>query len=97
MGSGHPTRPENPRALGSLGRWFWQYMGQVAGRLRPDAPETVWLVTTPLDDGAREYVTRFASFWCDEVYWEYPVARQSLAGAGRRPRPPGPTGRSGRP
>ena len=44
----------------------------VGGRLRPDAYETVWFVTPTLSDGAREYLTRLGSFWCDEVYWEIP-------------------------
>ena len=30
-------------------------------------------VPTPLTDAARELVTRLASFWCDEVYWEPPT------------------------
>ncbi len=57
-----------------IGRWFWDHMGLMAGRLRPDAPEAVWLVCpTPLSEPAREFVTRLASFWCDEVYWEPPT------------------------
>lgn len=69
------TIPEQqPRMLTLMGRWIWESLGQMAGRLRADAPTTVWLVAPPLSSGAREYVTRLASFWCDEVYWEYPVS-----------------------
>lgn len=63
-----------PRMLSIMSRWFWEYMGQITGRQRADAPETVWLVAPPLQPDGREYVTRLASFWCDEVYWDYPVA-----------------------
>ncbi|NMP22822.1 cupin domain-containing protein [Sulfobacillus harzensis] len=65
---------EQPPLLNILGRWFWEQMGMLGGRLRPDAHETVWFVTPALSDGAREYLTRLASFWCDEVYWEVPTA-----------------------
>ncbi|MCL5967478.1 MAG: cupin domain-containing protein [Firmicutes bacterium] len=65
---------QQPRALGTLfGRWFWESMGLVAGRLRADAPDTVWLVTPRLTPAAREYLTRLASFWSDEVFYEYPA------------------------
>ncbi|MGC8488894.1 MAG: cupin domain-containing protein [Clostridia bacterium] len=64
---------QNPRMLSLMSRWFWEYMGQMTGHLRPQSPDTIWLITPPLDPGAREYVTRLASFWCDEVYGEYPV------------------------
>jgi uncharacterized cupin superfamily protein len=64
---------QQPRALAGLfGRWFWESMGQVAGRLRADAPELVWLVTPPLTPASREYLTRLASYWTDEVFYEYP-------------------------
>lgn len=53
-------------------RWFWERMGELTGRLHPSAPDTVWLVCPPLSDGARELITRLASFWCDAVYWDYP-------------------------
>ncbi len=63
---------QEPQSLNIMGRWFWEQMGRVGGRLRPDAYDTVWFVTPALSDGAREYLTRLASFWCDEVYWEVP-------------------------
>jgi uncharacterized cupin superfamily protein len=55
-----------------LGRWFWERMGQVAGRLRPDAADTIWVTAPRLDGPAREYVTRLASFWSDHVHWLAP-------------------------
>lgn len=64
---------QQARQLHRMARWFWEQMGMVAGRLRPQRAETVWLVCPPLTEAAREFVTRLASFWCDAVYWEYPV------------------------
>lgn len=66
-----------PQLLNIMGRWFWEQMGMVGGRLRQDAYDTVWFVTPTLSDGAQEYLTRLASFWCDEVYWEVPDAETS--------------------
>lgn len=55
-----------------MARWYWEQMGWLTGRLHVDAPEVVWFATPPLSEEAREYLTRLASFWCDEVYWEAP-------------------------
>jgi uncharacterized cupin superfamily protein len=66
---------QQPHVLNIMGRWYWEQMGRVGGRLRPDAPDTVWFVTPPLANGAREYLTRLGSFWCDEVYWDVPDAQ----------------------
>ncbi len=68
---------QQPQLLNIMARWFWEQMGMVGGRLRPDAYDTVWFVTPSLSEGAREYLTRLGSFWCDEVYWEFPEANAS--------------------
>lgn len=64
---------QQPQLLNIMGRWYWEQMGTVSGRLRADACNTVFFVTPRLSDAAREYLTRLASFWCDEVYWEPPT------------------------
>lgn len=50
-----------------LARWFWETMGRVMGRLRPDAPAAVWCVVPPLTPAAEDLVIRLASFWSDTV------------------------------
>ena len=50
-----------------LARWFWEAMGRVMGRLRPDCPEDVWCVVPSLTPAAEDLVIRLASFWSDKV------------------------------
>lgn len=50
-----------------LARWFWETMGRIAGRLRPDGPEVVWCVVPSLTPAAEDFVIRLASFWSDTV------------------------------
>ncbi|WP_028962067.1 cupin domain-containing protein [Sulfobacillus thermosulfidooxidans] len=50
-----------------LARWFWEAMGHMMGRLRPDSPETVFCVVPPLTPAAEDFVIRLASFWSDII------------------------------
>ncbi len=55
------------QAVVPLARWFWEAMGRLAGRLKPDGPEAVWCVVPPLTPAAEDLVIRLASFWSDVV------------------------------
>lgn len=50
-----------------LARWFWETMGGVMGRLRPEGPDTVCCVVPTLTPAAEDLVIRLASFWSDMV------------------------------
>lgn len=63
---------EDPDTVHMVSRWFWEAMGKISGHLRIGGSETIWMVTPALSEGAREFITRLASFWCDEVYWNHP-------------------------
>lgn len=52
-----------------LARWYWETMGRIGGRLRPQDGGPIWCVVPPLSPGAQEFTTRLASFWSDEIYW----------------------------
>lgn len=54
-----------------LANWFWDTMGRLGGRLRPDEDGTLWCVVPPLSEAAREFVIRLASFWADDVFWRH--------------------------
>lgn len=62
----------------SLARWFWDTMGQMGGRLRPESSEPIICVVPPLTIVAREFVIRLASFWADQVLWLTP--KESVEG-----------------
>ncbi len=53
----------------SLARWFWDNLGRVGGRLRPEIREPIVCVVPALTAVAREFVIRLASFWSDQVLW----------------------------
>ncbi len=57
----------NTKSVVPLARWFWETMGCVMGRLRPDSPEVVWCVVPSLTPAAEDFVIRLASFWSDYV------------------------------
>ncbi len=48
--------------------WFWDEMGQRAGRLMKNSKGEATVTIPPLAPEALDFVVRLASFWADEVY-----------------------------
>ena len=48
--------------------WLWWELSTRLGHLKPDKPDTVYILTPPLTGAAMEFIVRTASFWSDEVY-----------------------------
>ena len=48
--------------------WLWWELSSRLGYLKPDVPDTVYILSPPLTEAAREFIVRTVSFWSDEVY-----------------------------
>lgn len=58
--------------LGAFRHWLWWELSTRLGYLRPESPETVYILTPPLSRAGLEFVVRTASFWTDEVHSVWP-------------------------
>ncbi len=68
-GHGEPLLP--------FANWFWDEMGQRAGRLMKYSKGEATVTIPPLAPEGLDFVVRLASFWADEVYLR---RRGSLSG-----------------
>ncbi len=96
------SKTEMPKGHGEpllpFANWFWDEMGQRAGRLMRNSKGEATVTIPPLAPEALDFVVRLASFWADEVYlrkkgslsgnmWRRPVVNvldnETLEGAER--------------
>ncbi len=75
------SKTEMPKGHGEpllpFANWFWDEMGQRAGRLMKFSKGKATVTIPPLAPEALDFVVRLASFWADEVYLR---RRGSLSG-----------------
>src|SRR5947209_8633827 len=75
------SKTEMPKGHGEpllpFANWFWDEMGQRAGRLLKYSKGEATVTVPPLAPEALDFVVRLASFWSDEVYLR---KRGSLSG-----------------
>jgi len=75
------SKTEMPKGHGEpllpFANWFWDQMGQRAGRLMKNSKGEATVTIPPLAPEALDFVVRLASFWADEVYLR---KRRSLSG-----------------
>ncbi len=66
------SKTEMPKGHGEpllpFANWFWDEMGQRAGRLLKYSKGEATVTIPPLAPDALDFVVRLASFWADEVY-----------------------------
>jgi len=66
------SKTEMPKGHGEpllpFANWFWDQMGQRAGRLMKNSKGEATVTIPPLAPEALDFVVRLASFWADEVY-----------------------------
>src|SRR2546422_8005752 len=66
------SKTEMPKGHGEpllpFANWFWDEMGQRAGRLMKNSKGEATVTIPPLAPEALDFVVRLASFWADEVY-----------------------------
>lgn len=59
--------PNSSADLVEISGWLWNELSKRCGTLAKKDQDT-WILTPELTEGGREFVTRIASFWTDNVY-----------------------------
>src|SRR5256712_3511962 len=81
------SKTEMPKGHGEpllpFANWFWDEMGQRAGRLMKYSKGEATVTIPSLAPEALDFVVRLASFWADEVYLGGEGLCRGTCGGGR--------------
>ncbi len=50
--------------------WLWREFGRISGFIRKDSPGTAFVKSPHLSNEGRDFVSRIASFWSDEIFFQ---------------------------